>query len=82
MLIGGLRSQIKTADREPDEWTRRLRTVMATTLTTMAAVALMAMRVDMLRMILLRPIFSGISPGTLSKEEFGLRTIGLGRSTR
>ena len=37
----------------------------------------MAIRANMLRMILLSPIFGGILPGVLSEEEFGLRTISL-----
>jgi hypothetical protein len=41
------------ADRDVDDRTRRLSTVMAITPTTMTAAAPMAMRADMLRMILL-----------------------------
>lgn len=68
------------ADRDVDERTRRLRTVIAITPMTMTAAAPIAMIADMLRMILLWRGFGATELVVESEEEFGLRTIGLGRT--
>lgn len=69
------------AERETDVdriW--RLRMVIAITPITITAAAPIAIRADMLRIILRWPRGGGKDPGVESPVEFGFRTIGLGRT--